>query len=113
MTTTRIPLSECKHGYLYKIFSRNLRLGVFDSGDNGFIGIREKFGREYLFTEYHWDIGPPFGTVSPKEELEKCPDNIKILEDCELPDEYGDMVWYYNISLFNYLKEKEKQYYEN
>jgi len=41
---------------------RNLSYGVYD-GKEGFIGIREKFGHEFLFTEYHFDQGPPFGTV--------------------------------------------------
>ena len=68
-----ISLEDCKHGYTYKISSRNLSIGVFNENDNGFIGIREKFGSEYLFTEYHWDTGAPFGTVNPKEEIEKCP----------------------------------------
>lgn len=64
-----IPLDKCEEGKVYKISSRNLRIGVFD-GKGGFIGIREKFGNRYLFTEYHWDKGPPFGTVRPYEEVE-------------------------------------------
>src|SRR5579859_7846431 len=63
-----IPLSECVERVVYKIHSRNLILGVFD-GQSGFIGIREKFGYEYLFTEYHWDSSPSFGTVRPYEKL--------------------------------------------
>lgn len=59
----RVPLPECVPRRLYKLSSRNLRLGVFD-GKTGFIGIREKFGHHYLFTEYHWDTGAPYGTVS-------------------------------------------------
>ena len=45
-----IPMSECKHGWLYKIDSRNLILGVYNETQQGFVGIREKFGNEYLFT---------------------------------------------------------------
>jgi len=59
--------------FLYKIFSRNLTLGVFCEKSKGFIGIREKFGYRYLDQEYHWDQGPPHGTASPKELLEECP----------------------------------------
>jgi len=69
----RIALVDCKDRMLYRIFSRNLGLGVFNQSNNGFIGIRNKFGRNYLFTEYHYDCGPPFGTVSPDEELEMAP----------------------------------------
>jgi len=45
------------------------------------IGIREKFGNEFLFEEFHWDTGPPFGTVNPKEELGMLPDDIELSED--------------------------------
>lgn len=64
-----IPLKDCKKGYVYKIRARNFRVAVFD-GKFGFIGIRQKFNDRYLFTEYHHEIGPPFGTVIPKEKLE-------------------------------------------
>jgi len=58
----RVPMAECVSRRLYKICCRNLSYGVYD-GKEGFIGIREKFGHEFLFTEYHFDQGPPFGTV--------------------------------------------------
>jgi hypothetical protein len=47
---------------IYRIRSRNLDVGVWNETD-GFIGIREKFGSTYLFTEYLWEQGPPHGTV--------------------------------------------------
>lgn len=80
MINNYIPLSECKHGYIYKIHSRNLSTAVFNSKNNGFIGIRLKFNDEFLFTEFHWDTGPPFGTVKPKELLHKLPENIELKE---------------------------------
>lgn len=58
-----VPLKDCVHGRLYKLHCRNLLYGVFNEKNNGFIGIREKFGSEYLFTEYHHETGAPFGTV--------------------------------------------------
>ena len=61
--TNKIPMEECIARRVYKIESRNLTVGVYD-GKQGFIGIREKFGHRNLFTEFHWDQGPPFGTVS-------------------------------------------------
>lgn len=81
MNDEYIKLENCKHGYLYKINSRNLDYGVFNEKDKGFIGIREKFGQTYLFTEYHWDTGAPYGTVTPIEEISKIPDDIKIDEN--------------------------------
>lgn len=74
-----IPREKCREGYVYRIRSRNLDLGIFHRKpglggfESGFIGIREKFGNLYLFTEYHHDDGAPFGTVYPESEVEKCP----------------------------------------
>jgi hypothetical protein len=75
-----IPLNECRNGWVYKLSSRNLGFGVFVQASNGFIGIREKFKHRYLFTEYHWDTGAPFGTVRPKKELEPAPPGL-VLEE--------------------------------
>lgn len=68
-----IPLTACIAGHIYKIHSRNLIIGVYD-GKEGFIGIREKFGQEYLFTEYHHDQGAPYGTVFPEKEIGTLPE---------------------------------------
>ncbi len=68
-----IPIEECIQGHLYRIHSRNLDLGVYREDIGGFIGIREKFGDHYLFTEYHSGLGPPYGTVHPQEDLGPCP----------------------------------------
>jgi hypothetical protein len=46
-----ISADQLEKGSVYELKSRNLIAGVYD-GDRGFIGIREKFGDEYLFTEY-------------------------------------------------------------
>ena len=75
-----IRLSECKDRRLYKIHSRNLITGVFSEKVNGFIGIREKFDDKYLFTEYHYDTGPPFGTAKPVVELSELPEDIELKE---------------------------------
>lgn len=71
-----IKMEDCEKGYIYKISSRNLRLGVYD-GNQGFIGVREKFGTLYLFTEFHYDQGPPYGTVFPMAKLTPLPDGIQ------------------------------------
>ena len=81
-----IPLAECKPRSVYRIDSRNLGIGVFNPKSNGFIGIREKFGQEYLFTEYHWDTGPPFGTVCPQNEIDTLPSDIELSEDLDTID---------------------------
>jgi hypothetical protein len=93
---TMIPIEDCKKGYLYLINSRNLDLAVYD-GDGGFIGIREKFGQRFLFTEFHWDTGEPYGTVRPQEELEYCP-VVNVSEGNFSEKEYTQ-----NQELFDYL----------
>ena len=77
-----LPLSECIDRRLYRIHSRNLTVGVFRADVMGFVGIRTKFGNEYLFTEFHWDTGEPFGTVKPIEDTgESVPDGMKTEDD--------------------------------
>jgi len=98
-----MPLDQCKKGYLYKIDSRNLSYGVYD-GKQGFIGIREKFGSKYLFTEFHYDQGAPYGTVFPEKELEQVPDRIEICEYLTDPEKDGRPM---NKQLFDYLTTKE------
>lgn len=83
----KIPLTECKNGFLYRIHSRNLTHGVFVQAHGGFVGIREKFGSKYLFMEYHYDTGPPYGTVHPLEELSKIPDDIVLEESLGTADD--------------------------
>jgi len=68
-----IPLGQCRHGYTYRIRSRNLSVGVFNKETRGFVGLREKFRSVFLFTEFHYDTGAPFGTVWPIVEIEQCP----------------------------------------
>ena len=88
----QIPMGKCEQGGIYEVASRNLWLAVFQGP--GFIGVREKFRERYLFTEYHYDIGPPIGTVRPFLHVGVLPDDIPIdstsealftfLEDLEL-----------------------------
>lgn len=67
---------------IYRVVCRNLNLAVYD-GDLGFIGIREKFGSTFLFTEYAWEQGPPYGTVreEPRELLGQVLPGIAVSED--------------------------------
>jgi hypothetical protein len=101
-----IPLDQCIKGHLYRINSRNFNLGVFD-GKTGFIGIRLKFGSKYLFTEYHWDQGPPHGTVQPKEDLGSIPNDIEIYEYKHETIEGKDYI-VQNEKMFEYLTPKER-----
>ena len=74
-----IALAACRPRAIYRIQSRNLRIGVFD-GVDGFIGIREKLGSRYLATEYHWDRGAPLGTARPLEKIGDLDSSIELVE---------------------------------
>jgi hypothetical protein len=75
-----VPLKDCIKGRVYRLRCRNLLVGVFD-GKDGFMGIRTKFGHRYLFTEYHWEQGAPFGTVAGAADLGiDVPEDIPIVE---------------------------------
>src|SRR5262245_19503172 len=78
-----VPLKDCIKGRVYKIRCRNLLVGVFD-GHEGFIGIREKFDYRYLFREFHWEHGAPFGTVWGAVDT-----GIDVPEDMILSDTVG------------------------
>lgn len=106
--STRIPIGECLHGGLYRVEARNFSIGVYSSDSTGFIGIRQKFGTQYLDTEYHWDIGAPHGTASPKELLCMVPDAIPICESLNDPCDPGRLVE--NLSLFLFLEDSWNTY---
>lgn len=71
-----IKIEDLKNGYLYEIDARNSQLGIWKSDLKGFIISRTKFNDTFLFMEYHYDTGPPYGTVKPVREIEKADVNI-------------------------------------
>src|SRR5579872_5414717 len=104
-----IKPEECVNGGLYRIHSRNLAYGVYKADVRGFVGIRNKFGSNYLFTEYHWDNGPPFGTVRPIEFIEQCP--VEDLGESHLGEHPKIGKCYMtNRPLFDWLKERDTTY---
>jgi len=88
-----IPLEECKDRHLYHIKARNFRLGIYDEAQKEFIGIRTKFGSRYLAGEYHWDTGPPHGTVKPIALLEASPFERVTDIPRECSDHDGTFAW--------------------
>ncbi len=102
-----IKLPDCEHGAVYKIHSRNLSYGVFNKDANGFIGIRSKFGSRYLFTEYHWDTGEPFGTVKPISKICEAPAGIIISEDLGFDEAKHQYIS--NEPLFDFLESINKK----
>lgn len=75
---------ELVDGAFYRITCRNANVGVWRKDQQGFEIPREKFGSHYLFVEYHWDNGPPFGTSRPWERLEDLPPEALGDEGCLL-----------------------------
>jgi len=63
--STWLPMDQLEPNRLYWVYARNAYQGIWSPQDRGFCILREKFGSRYLFTEYHWDTGKPFGTVKP------------------------------------------------
>jgi hypothetical protein len=81
-----IDLGKCEDRNIYFINARNGLVGVFRKETKGFILSRHKFDSNFLFEEYHYDTGEPYGTVKPIEKLMVCdvlvndkPDNKELL----------------------------------
>ena len=96
-----IKMEACKDGYFYYIEARNARFGIYSQKELGFIISRVK-GLNYLFTEYHWDIGTVqpemahYGTAKPMKELGPVP---------EMTDE--DKLTYLNQQAEFFRKDRE------
>jgi hypothetical protein len=54
---------------IYECDARNFTYGIWNG--EAFEYIRHKFGMKYFFydQEYHWDDGPPYGTVKPLKHI--------------------------------------------
>jgi len=58
-----IPKKDLVIGQKYSCEARNFRYGVWNG--KSFDYMREKFGDTFQDQEFHYDDGPPFGTVKP------------------------------------------------
>ena len=97
-SVNQIPQDELKDGGFYKIFARNFSYGVYRAKSKGFIGIRTKFGNQYLDTEYYFESER--GTAFPKKFLEEC--SVRPIS------EYIDNKP--NQELFNWIQEAQVKY---
>jgi len=99
-----IPLEQCEDRGLYRIRARNFNLGIFNEATKGFMGIREKFGSKYVFTEYH-EGQHHFPTAAPLEALpEVAPEHIDLVEGYSLCENCGRPTVY---AMFPDRKERE------
>lgn len=71
----RVPRDDVVVGRAYVIHARNGGVGVAvdEGGRLGYCLRREKFGDYFLFVEYDWNEGPPFGTAIPLEPIDAEP----------------------------------------
>ena len=97
-------INDLKPYHLYKIHARNSSFGIYTPKDYGFLIRRLKFYDIYLFTEYHYDTGMPYGTVKPQKELEKTP---FAAEDLKYDRYNGHLI---HDEIINYLETKAKEY---
>ena len=89
-----IELEDCEDGHVYLIDARNANIGIFRKKDLGFIISRVKFNDNFLYTEYHWDVGKvrpedeQYGTVKPLQDIGVAPEmndveTLKFLNDLQ------------------------------
>jgi hypothetical protein len=52
-------------GRKYRCLARNFDIGVWNG--TAFDYLRTKFGQKFMDIEFHYDDGPPYGTVRPLE----------------------------------------------
>jgi hypothetical protein len=74
----RIP--DLKEGFSYLIFGENSNVGIWLPANKSFLISRFKAGNNYLFEEFHCDIGIPHGTSKPLKEIERSPFDIDTLK---------------------------------
>lgn len=104
-----IPIYDLEHGRIYKLRSRNLVVGVWDEKAQGFIGLREKFGSRYLFTELHWDAHEFYGTAVALEALYLLPVYVAVAEGW-LNDAPHKPNWEENLPLFRILDDLDRRF---
>ena len=69
-----LRIEQMQAGMAYSIWARNAYTGIWLAEARGFLVSRYKIHpAPYLFVEFHWDTGEPFGTVKPLRPLEICP----------------------------------------
>ena len=76
LLAARVPPDEVVLGRAYVIHARNGGVGIAVRDDDGRLGYRlrrVKFDRIYLFVEWDWDEGEPYGTAIPLALVEELP----------------------------------------
>lgn len=63
LVNEHIKKEDLLQGEAYMVNARNFSSAIW-TGES-FAGLRFKFGDYFIDHEYHWDDGPPHGTVKP------------------------------------------------
>ncbi len=73
-STDYLGIEQMQAGMAYSIWARQAFTGIWLPERQGFLITRYKIHPlPYLFVEFHWDTGEPFGTAKPLRPLEICP----------------------------------------
>jgi hypothetical protein len=70
--------------HVYRLTARNFFLGAWDAAYGGFLGIREKFGHRYVFTEYFSEPDRSSGTAHAWTDT-----GVVVPEEIELKEYLG------------------------
>lgn len=101
--------AQMKDGCVYAIICRNAYVGVWREHSQGFIIPRNKFGTWYLFLEYHWDTGAPYGTAKPYAFIEDCPIiDLEVNKNQEKGLEYLMALMEKAESIIEHMQEEER-----
>jgi len=107
-------IETLKDRHLYYIHARNGHYGIWIAENNSFLLSRIKFGKNYPFEEYHWNIGSrgdiSYGTAYEKgEAIEAVPFEVKRGPTKAWNDgEYED--WCPREEILKYLNKFEDEY---
>ena len=90
--------------------------GYLPKKEKAFTISRVKFSDNYLFDEYHYDTGAPYGTVYPFKEIEKAPEFGNAKEKLawlnqkskELQKQSLELLWDRNENVQRMYKDKVK-----
>lgn len=84
-----IDLDDLEDRRAYRVKSRNLLVGFWIAEQQGFMGIRQKFGDRYLDTEYHYDTDKRLGTAHATEALDLwLPEDVEARENLDAVCQY-------------------------
>lgn len=103
-TAHYLRMGELLDGRAYLVHCRNAHIGVWKATERAFAIRREKFGRTYLFDEYHWD-NDAFPTAKPFVQLQdEVPDAdllgfLERLEDAHPFEAALETMWAASLAL--------------